>query len=49
VHKPLKQPRQPIVAGPGQRVIFRPWREVNGVRLWARDYGLRAWPIVVDD
>lgn len=30
-------------------VIFRPWRIApkTGEKLWARDYGLKAWPIPV--
>lgn len=30
-------------------VIFRPWRidPKTGDKLWARDYGLKAWPIPV--
>lgn len=30
-------------------VIFRPWRidRKTGDKLWARDYGLKAWPIPV--
>ena len=27
-------------------VIFRPWRTLpDGTVIWAKDYGLRAWPI----
>jgi len=35
---------------PGKKVIFRPWRicPKTGDKLWARAYGLRAWPIYVD-
>lgn len=35
---------------PGGAVIFRPWRRdpKTGEVLWARDYGLKAWPIPVD-
>ena len=33
----------------GKRLIFRPYRTLpNGKVLWARNYGLRAWPIWVD-
>lgn len=34
-----------------KRVIFRPWRidPKTGKKLWARNYGLRAWPIRIDD
>lgn len=28
-------------------LIFRAWITVKGQRLYARDYGLRAWPIWV--
>lgn len=31
----------------GKRLIFRAWRTVNGRRLYARDYGLKAWAIWV--
>jgi hypothetical protein len=36
---------------PGKKLIFRPWRidPVTGERLWARSYGYKAWPILVDD
>jgi hypothetical protein len=27
--------------------IFRAWRHVNGVKLWAKDYGLKAWRIPI--
>jgi len=31
-------------------IIWRPYRTLpDGRVLWARDYGLRAWPIQVDD
>lgn len=34
---------------PGYRLKFSPWRlcPVTGQRLYARDYGYRAWPILV--
>ncbi len=34
---------------PGQKYIFRPWRKCpkTGKVLWARNYGLKAWPILV--
>lgn len=28
-----------------RRLIFRAWKTVGGQRLYARDYGYRAWPI----
>lgn len=27
--------------------IFRAWRTVNGERLYAKDYGLKAWRIPI--
>ena len=30
------------------KLIFRPWRIVNGRVLYASDYGYKAWPIWVD-
>jgi hypothetical protein len=32
-------------------VIFRPYKTnpTTGEVMWAKDYGLRAWPIPVDD
>jgi len=34
----------------GKRLIFRPWRRTKDGRiLWAWKYGLKAWPIWVDD
>lgn len=35
---------------PSGAVIFRPWRRDprTGEILWAKDYGLKAWPIPVD-
>jgi len=35
---------------PGQKYIFRPWRKCpkTGKVLWARNYGLKAWPILVN-
>jgi hypothetical protein len=39
--------KAPIPPKPGKayRLIFRAWRTVNGIRLYARDYGYKAWPI----
>lgn len=34
---------------PGKRVIWRPYITKNGKRIYAKTYGLRAFPIVVDD
>ena len=27
--------------------IFRAWRMHNGQKLWAKDYGLKAWRIPI--
>lgn len=34
---------------PGYKVIFRPWRKCpkTGKMLYARAYGIKAWPILV--
>jgi len=36
---------------PGMRYIFRPWRKCpkTGEIIYASAYGLRAWPILVED
>ena len=36
---------------PGKRYIYRTYRKCpnSNKLLWARDYGLKAWPILVDD
>lgn len=34
---------------PGKRVVFRPWITRKGVRVYAKWYGLKAFPIVIDD
>lgn len=32
----------------GMKVVFRPYRTLpNGQVLWAKQYGLRAWPMLV--
>lgn len=42
--------REPIVAPPGKKVIFRATKtSSDGHVLVARHYGLRGWPIIVDD
>jgi hypothetical protein len=47
VHAMKRKPPKPT----GKRVIFRAWRRDprTGDVLWARDYGLKAWPIPVDE
>jgi len=37
-----------IVPPEGKRVIWRPWTTINGKRVHASQYGLRAFPIFVD-
>lgn len=33
---------------PGMKLVFRPYRTLaNGQVLWAKHYGLRAWPMLV--
>jgi len=32
----------------GKRVVFRPWITKNGRRIYARSFGLRAFPILID-
>lgn len=39
-----KNPREP-----GKKYIFRPYIVRNGVTYWAKNYGLRAFPILIDD
>ena len=36
---------------PGKKIIFRPWKTDphTGERIYASNYGLRAWPILVDE
>ncbi len=36
---------------PGFRYVFRPWRTCpkTGTRLYARAFGLRAWPILIPE
>jgi len=35
---------------PGYRLIFRPYiRLKDGTVLWARQYGLKAWPILIKE
>ena len=43
--------KRKLVAPPGKRYVFRPYRKdpVTGKVLWASQFGLKAWPILVDD
>lgn len=32
----------------GKKLIFRPYKTLpDGTKLWAKDYGYKAWPIWV--
>lgn len=33
---------------PGKRVIWRPWITIKGKRVYASQFGKRAFPIIVD-
>jgi hypothetical protein len=35
----------------GVRYVFRPWRRCphTGRKIWAKEYGLKAWRIPVED
>jgi hypothetical protein len=33
----------------GKRYVYRPWITKNGKRIYASYYGLRAFPILVDE
>ncbi len=32
----------------GKKLIFRKWRIINNKRVYASEYGLKAFPIIVD-
>lgn len=34
---------------PGKRLVFRPWITRKGVRVYAKRFGIRAFPILIDD
>ncbi|HYF36005.1 MAG TPA: hypothetical protein VD994_11995 [Prosthecobacter sp.] len=40
-----------LMPPPGKRYVFRPWRVDPKTKkvMWAKHYGLKAWPILVDD
>ena len=43
-----KKPKPYLEVPPGMKLIFRPWRrDKNGKIMWAKTYGLRAWPLIV--
>ena len=33
----------------GKRYIFRPYKTVDGKRVYAYEYGLKAFPMLVDE
>jgi hypothetical protein len=43
--------RVPSSREPGVRYVFRPWRRCprTGEKLWAKNFGLKAWRIPVSD
>jgi len=43
--------RKRIVSPPAYRLVFRPWRTCprTGRRLYAKMFGLRAWPILIPE
>ena len=38
-----------LIAPEGKRYIFRPWTTINGKVVYAWQYGIKAFPILVDD
>lgn len=38
-----------LIAPKGKRYVFRPWITINGKVVYARQYGIKAFPILVDD
>lgn len=44
-------PKRRLPPPPGYRYVFRPWRTCpkTGSRLYAKAFGLKAWPILVPD
>ena len=38
-----------LIAPKGKRYIFRPWTTINGKVVYAWQYGIKAFPILVDD
>lgn len=37
-----------IAIPPGKRLVFRPYVTIKGKRVYARAYGKRAFPILID-
>jgi hypothetical protein len=38
-----------IAIPPGKRLVFRPYMTVKGKRIYAKAYGKRAFPILIDE
>lgn len=44
----MKQLKLDLPIPEGYELIFRPWTTTrNGKRIWAKHYGLRAFPMIV--
>ena len=41
--------RKKLIAPKDKRYIFRPWTTINGKVVYAWQYGIKAFPILVDD
>jgi hypothetical protein len=37
-----------IAIPPGKRLVFRPYVTIKGKRVYAKAYGKRAFPILID-
>lgn len=48
---PPPTPKREKKTYPPGRVVFRPWRidPKTGQKLWAKNYGFKAWPIPVSE
>jgi hypothetical protein len=44
----LKKVKKPLVVPPGMKIEFRAWTTTkDGKRIWAKWYGIKAFPILV--
>lgn len=41
--------KPPVTRRPGYKLIFRPFIKKGGKKLYAKAYGLKAWPIWVPE
>jgi hypothetical protein len=39
--------KKKITVPDGYKLVFRPWITKNGKRLYASNFGLKAWPLLV--